>query len=71
MQDLHRFAVTVREETVFFMAKELSQEAKDARREYMKRWRKNNPDKVKEYDRRRWEKLAQAKSDKDGDAGEC
>lgn len=53
------------------MAKELSPEAREARKEYMKRWRKEHPDKVKEYDRRRWEKLAQAESDKDGDAGEC
>lgn len=46
--------------------KELSDEAKEARREYMRRWRKEHPDKVKEYDRRRWEKLARAKNDKDG-----
>lgn len=53
------------------MAKELSQEAKEARREYMRKWRKKNPEKVKEYDRRRWEKLARAEKDKDGDTGEC
>ena len=52
---------------------ELSQEAREARRAYKRRWReknrerireydrewrKRNPDKVKEYERRRWEKEA-------------
>jgi len=52
---------------------ELSQEAREARRaykrrwreknrerirEYDRKWRKRNPDKVKEYERRRWEKEA-------------
>ena len=32
--------------------------ATKARREYMRRWRKNNPDKVRENNRRYWEKKA-------------
>ena len=36
----------------------LSEEAREARRQYMRQWRKNHPEKVREYERRRWEKLA-------------
>jgi len=40
----------------------LSEEAKKARREYMKQWRKNNPEKVKKHNARNnaryWEKKA-------------
>lgn len=30
-----------------------------ARREYQRQWRKANPDKVREYNRRHWEKKGQ------------
>lgn len=29
---------------------------KEARREYQRQWRRNNPDKVREHNRRYWEK---------------
>lgn len=34
----------------------MTAEAKSARAEYYKRWRKNNPDKVKAMQERYWEK---------------
>lgn len=37
----------------------MSEAAKEKRREYMREWRKRNPDKTREYDRRRWEKAAE------------
>ena len=39
--------------------KELSQEAKEARRAYLRKWRRENPEKVKEQERRYWERKAQ------------
>lgn len=36
----------------------MTDEARAARAEYMRRWREKNPDKVREYDRRRWERAA-------------
>lgn len=39
--------------------KELSQEAKEARRAYLRKWRRENPEKVKEQKRRYWERKAQ------------
>lgn len=39
--------------------KDLSPEAKEAKREYFRNWRKNNREKIKEYDRRHYEKKAQ------------
>lgn len=36
----------------------LSEAALQARREYQKKWRKANPDKVREKNRRYWEKVA-------------
>jgi hypothetical protein len=36
----------------------LSEQAKEARRAYQKKWRKNNPDKVKAIQQRHWEKKA-------------
>ena len=36
----------------------LNADAIQARREYQRRWRKNNPDKVRETNRRYWEKKA-------------
>ena len=41
-----------------FPLKELSEEAKIAKRAYEKQWRQNNPDKVREIRRRFWEKKA-------------
>lgn len=40
----------------------LSPEAKKARREYMREWRKKNPDKVRAYTAARWENLAERKA---------
>lgn len=37
----------------------MSEKAKEARREYAKRWRKNNPEKVKAIQNRYWEKKAE------------
>lgn len=48
----------------------LSEAALQARREYQKKWRKANPDKVREKNRRYWEKVAakrkEAQDDIDG-----
>lgn len=40
------------------MAKELSEEAKEARRAYRRAWYAANKDKVKEQQRRHWERKA-------------
>lgn len=40
------------------MGSQMSQEAKAARREYYRKWRAANPDKVAEKNRRYWEKKA-------------
>ena len=37
----------------------LSEEARNAQREYKRQWRAANPDKVKESNRRYWERRAQ------------
>ena len=37
---------------------ELSEEAKAAHAAYMREWRKKNPDKQREYYRRKWERVA-------------
>ena len=37
---------------------ELSPEAKKARKDYMKKWKKEHPDNVREHCRRYWEKKA-------------
>ena len=42
--------------------KELSPEAKEARRNYHREWAAKNPDKVKEATRRFWERKAQAEA---------
>lgn len=39
-----------------------SNAAIQARREYQRRWRKANPDKVREHNRRYWEKKAREQS---------
>ena len=36
----------------------MTKEAKEARREYIKKWQRDNPDKVKEYQARYWDKKA-------------
>ena len=36
----------------------MTEEAKKARREYLNKWRKNNPEKVKAQKERYWEKKA-------------
>lgn len=43
------------------MVEELTTAARDARNEYYREWRKNNPDKVREKNRRYWEKKAAQK----------
>ncbi len=48
----------------------LSQEAREARRAYQREWRKKNRDKVREYEKRYWErKAAEAEETKKGCAG--
>lgn len=41
------------------MSNKLSEEAKEARRAYLRKWRRENPEKVKEQRRRHWERKAQ------------
>lgn len=36
----------------------LSDAAREARNAYARKWRRENPEKVKEYARRHWEKMA-------------
>lgn len=38
------------------MTTDISMAATEARRAYQRQWRKNNPDKVKEQNRRYWER---------------
>lgn len=38
--------------------KELSPEALELRREYFREYRRQHPDKMREYERRRWERKA-------------
>lgn len=40
------------------LQKSLSSAAQQAKREYNRQWRKNNPDKIREAQRRYWEKKA-------------
>ena len=42
--------------------KDLTPEAKEARRKYHREWTKKNPDKVRETNRRFWERKAQAEA---------
>lgn len=37
---------------------EMSEKAKEARRQYQKNWAKKHPDKVKEYQNKYWENMA-------------
>ena len=48
--------------------KNLSDAAKEARREYFREWRRKNPDKVREKNRRYWEKRAAERKEADNDA---
>ena len=34
----------------------MTKEAREARREYHRKWQRENPDRVKEYQRKYWEK---------------
>lgn len=36
----------------------MSEEAKQARKDYIKNWRKNNPGRVKQYNKDYWERKA-------------
>lgn len=40
------------------MKTELTEAAKQARADYMREWRKRNPEKIKELNRRYWERKA-------------
>lgn len=39
--------------------KEISEKAKEAQRAYLQEWRRKNPEKVQENNRRYWERKAQ------------
>ena len=41
----------------------LEERAREERREYFRQWRANNPDKVRESNRRYWEKRAAKKAE--------
>lgn len=45
----------------------LTKEAKEARAAYIRAWRKKNPEKVKEYEARKWEKKARQQAERGGD----
>lgn len=47
----------------------MTEEAKEARREYMREWRKNNPTKQREYQATYWERKAKEmeKENENGD----
>ena len=48
----------------------MSDQGRDARAAYLKAWRKNNPEKQREYDARKWEKKAAAlRAEKLGENG--
>ena len=40
----------------------MTEQAKEARREYRREWQRNNPDKVRAYNERYWNKRAAAKA---------
>lgn len=37
----------------------MTEQAKNARREYQRAWRAKNREKIREYEKRHWEKVAQ------------
>lgn len=41
----------------------LSEEARKKRNEYMRNWRKAHPERVAEYNRRKWERYAEKSQD--------
>ena len=43
----------------------MTEEAKEARRKYKRKWNKEHPDKVKEYQARYWQKKAEQAAAKD------
>lgn len=47
----------------------LEERAREERREYYRQWRAKNPDKVKENNRRYWEKRAAKKAQAEQEAG--
>lgn len=47
------------------MSEKVSDAAKMAKREYSRQWRLKNPDKVRENNRRYWEKKAAQKKEQD------
>lgn len=49
------------------MGNNISQEAKDIRKQYLKEWRKKNKEKVKLYNQTYWERKAQKIKNKKGD----
>lgn len=52
--------------------KEISEQAKAAQREYLREWRRRNPEKVRENNRRYWERKAKqmAAQEKETEVGE-
>lgn len=44
----------------------MTEQAKEARREYLRAWRARNKDKVREANRRYWERRAQREEVKEG-----
>ncbi len=46
---------------------QLSEKAKEARNRYLRRWRANNRDKVKRYNRDYWERIAAAEDQVEGE----
>jgi len=46
------------EDTMKLTDEQLEELAREKQREYLREWRKRNPDKVKEYNKRYWRKKA-------------
>lgn len=47
----------------------IEERAREERREYYRKWRAKNPDKVREHNRRYWEKRAALRAEKEGATG--
>ena len=43
----------------------LSDEALEARREYWRKWRREHPDRIRQYNRTYWEKQAKIKAEQE------
>ena len=43
----------------------MTEEARAARNAYLRKWAKDHPDKIREYARRHWQKVADAMTEKD------